>query len=61
MNRLDQMAVSWLGWEYKTFVRKTGFGDGLFDEKTGQVRDRMARLYSRPFARAGILVFIKHF
>ena len=52
MKRLDAMGISWLGWEYKTYVRKTGYGDGLFDEKTGKMRPPMAKMYSRPYARA---------
>jgi hypothetical protein len=52
MKLLDELKVSWMGWEYKTYIRKTGWGDGLFDEKTGLMRPRMATLYSRPYAKA---------
>lgn len=52
MRLLDEFRMSWLGWEYKTYVRKTGWGDGLFDEKTGLMRRKMAVLYSRPYATA---------
>ena len=52
MQILDGLIVSWLGWGYKTYIRKTGWGDGIFDEKTGLMRPQMARLYSRPYAKA---------
>ena len=52
MKMLDQSKISWLGWEYKTYVRKTGFNDGIFNEATGEKRDASLKLYSRPFAHA---------
>ena len=49
---LDELLTSWTGWDYKTFTRKTGWGDGLFNEATGYIRPKMAKLYSRPYAHA---------
>jgi hypothetical protein len=52
MNLLDQHLLSWLGWEYKTYIRKTGFNDAIFDEDLGDKRPDVLRMYSRPFAHA---------
>lgn len=52
MKLLDEYKISWLGWEYKTFVRRTGFNDGIFEETSGQKRTQVLRLYSRPFPHA---------
>jgi hypothetical protein len=62
MRLLDQYRISWLGWEYKTYVRKTGFNDGIFDEDLGEKRIEVLRLYSRPFAHAvpGIIDYMNY-
>ena len=52
MRVLDDLLVSWAGWDYKTYSRKTGWGEGLFDESSGLMRRKMQILYSRPYAQA---------
>ena len=62
MQILDEFKMSWLGWEYKTYIRKTGWNEGLFEEETGKIRPKLARLYSRPYAMAvaGTIVDMKY-
>jgi len=43
---------SWMGWEYKSFVPKTGYGDSLWNVSTGEVISDVARLYSHTYASA---------
>ena len=59
---LDKYKVSWLGWEYKTYVRKTGFNDGIFDESNGKKRSEVLKAYSRPFAHAvpGVIDYMNY-
>lgn len=52
MKRLDSEITSWLGWEYKTYIKKTGYGEGIFNSITEEQRLKMKTLYSRPFAQA---------
>lgn len=62
MKLLDEYKISWLGWEYKTFVRKTGYNDGIFDEISGRKRLEVMRMYSRPFPHAvpGVIDYMNY-
>jgi endoglycosylceramidase len=52
MKRLDSELISWNGWEYKTYIKKTGYGEGIFDSINQNQRPIMKTLYSRPYAQA---------
>ena len=62
MKILDDYKISWLGWEFKTYARKTGFNDGIFDESKGDKRSEVLGLYSRPYAHAvpGVINYMNY-
>ena len=62
MKRLDSDLISWLGWEYKTYIKKTGYGEGIFDSINQVQRPEMIKLYSRPFAQSvsGKIIYMNY-
>jgi len=48
----DKRLQSWIGWNYKPLVAKTGPGESLIDSKTGFIRPDWVNLFSRPYAQS---------
>ncbi|KAI8612654.1 glycoside hydrolase superfamily [Chytriomyces sp. MP71] len=48
----DSYFMSYTGWEYTDYIKKTGTNNGIRNPKTGAVRPGMAAAYSRTHAHA---------
>ncbi|KAJ3326551.1 hypothetical protein HDU76_012826, partial [Blyttiomyces sp. JEL0837] len=48
----DELAISWMTWEYKPFLPITGVGNSFFDQETGQIVPNSVELYSRSYVSA---------
>ncbi|KAJ3043862.1 hypothetical protein HDV00_003900 [Rhizophlyctis rosea] len=62
MEAAESAQISWIGWQYKSYVPITGSGPGLFDEDTGEPYDFLVPVYSRPYppAISGHLLSFKY-